>query len=130
MMTNATWHRFKASIAPAWLFALLVGIAALAGCGTVQFETGRKFDPSSLERSLKTGVSTQTDLKTVLGKPYGKGRALMPFHPSDRTVWTYYYEQGSVDVGSGNLTDQRLYLFVFIDGDRYDGYMWFASKLN
>ena len=96
----------------------------------MHFETGRKFNPSLLEQSLKTGVSVQADVRRALGEPYGKGRALMPFHESDRTVWTYYYERGSFDMGSGETHDQRLYLFVFLAGDRLDGYMWFASKLD
>jgi hypothetical protein len=54
----------------------------------------------------------------------------MPFHESDRTVWTYYYERVSVDVGASAMRGERLYLFVFLAGDRFDGYMWFESKLN
>jgi hypothetical protein len=114
-----------ASFGVIWLVA-----AGLAACGTVQFETGGRFDPAVLEQSLKTGVSTQVDIIRALGEPYSQGRALMPFHEADRAVWTYYYERGSVDIGSGRANDQRMYLFVFIAGDRFDGYMWFASKLN
>ncbi len=113
-----------------WLLALLFGATALGGCGSVRFEMGRAFDPGLIEQSLQTGVSTQADVKRALGEPYGKGRALMPFHESDRTVWTYYFGQGSVDPSSGKMEDRRRYLFVFLDGDRFDGYMWFASKLN
>ena len=129
MLTIATWCRCMSTQA-AWWLALLLGIAALGGCGTIHFETGRRFNPTLLEKSLKTGVSTQSDVRRVLGEPYGKGRALMPFHESDRTVWTYYYERGNFDMGSGEAGGQRLYLFVFLAGDQLDGYMWFASTLN
>jgi hypothetical protein len=115
----------------AWLMAVLLGAVALAGCGgPVRFEIGRAYDPGLIEESLKIGVSTREDVKRVLGEPYGKGRALMPFHESDRTVWTYYFDQGSVDPSSWKMQDQRRYLFVFLDGERFDGYMWFASTLH
>jgi hypothetical protein len=130
MLKTVTSYRWAGRKAAAWLLVMLIASTGLAGCGTVSFQTGKHFNPGVLEGSLKTGVSTQADLKRLLGEPYGKGRALMPFHPSDRTVWTYYYEQGSVDMGSGKIKDQRLYLFVFLDGDRFDGYMWFDSQLN
>jgi len=111
--------------------ALLVGALAVAGCGgPVRFEMGHAYDPGLIEQSLKIGVSTRADVKRVLGEPYGEGRALMPFHESDRTVWTYYFDQGSLDPSSWKIQDQRRYLFVFLDGERFDGYMWFSSRLD
>ena len=54
----------------------------------------------------------------------------MPFQDSERAVWTYFHERGSVDAASGQMRDQRVYLFVFMKDDRFDGYMWFASELR
>ena len=118
------------ALASASAVALVSGAVAIGGCGTVQIQAGRKFDPTLLEQSLKTGTSSQADAKAALGEPYGQGRALMPFHDSDRTVWTYFYERGSVDLASFATHDQRIYLFMFFAGDRFDGYMWFASELQ
>jgi hypothetical protein len=52
-----------------------------------------------------------------------QGRALLPIDEGDapRTVLTYYYEQATMQDA------RRLFLFVFLDGDRYDGYLWFSS---
>jgi hypothetical protein len=118
------------ALASAWVVALVLGMAAMGGCGTVQIQAGSKFDPTLLEQSLKTGTSSQADVRAALGEPYGQGKALMPFHDSDRTVWTYFYERGSVDLASFATHDQRIYLFMFFAGDRFDGYMWFASELQ
>ena len=98
--------------------------------GTVEFQSGSKFNPALLEQSLRTGSSTQGDVQAALGEPYGRGRALMPFHEGDRTVWTYYYERGSIDASTFATKDQRIYLFVFFAEDRFDGYMWFASEMR
>jgi hypothetical protein len=104
--------------------------AGIGGCGTVQIQGGTKFNPELLEQSLKTGVSKQADVKAALGEPYGQGRALMPYHESAQTVWTYFYEWGSIDAASMATQDQRIYLFMFFADDRLDGYMWFASELR
>jgi hypothetical protein len=116
------------ALASVWAIALLLLAAGTGGCGTVQFQGGSKFDPALLEQSLKIGVSAQADVKATLGEPYGQGRALLPFHESDRTVWTYFYERGSVDAATFATQDHRTYLFMFFAGDRLDGYMWFASE--
>lgn len=102
----------------------------LASCAAIEFQTGRQFNPARLEQSLRIGTSTSSDVEAVLGHPYGKGRAMMPFHDASRTVWNYYYERGSVDPGSGKVLDSRQHLYVFLLNDRYDGYMWFESDLR
>lgn len=74
-----------------------------------------------LERSLRLGESTRADALAVLGLPYGKGRVMFPIDTKPRTIWSYYYEEG-------DLKDaRRIFLFVYFDEDRYDGYMWFSS---
>lgn len=129
---TATKRRTAARLARASFVAGGLALAAMiVGCSTVvEFEGGGKFNPALLEQSLQTGVSTQADVKKALGDPYGTGRALMPFHDTARTVWTYYYERGSVAVPSMEMKDDRIYLFMFFAGDRFDGYMWFASEMR
>jgi hypothetical protein len=116
----------------AWLFwvAVAILVVGFGGCAPIQFETGRKFDPDVLESSLHSGNSTQIDVRKMLGEPFGTGRALMPFQDTARTVWTYSYQRGSMDIGSGESDTDMLMLFVFFDGDRYDGYIWGAAKLQ
>ena len=130
---NSMKKRLGTSVAraSAWAAGLAFAAMTIGGCSTtVDFEAGSKFNPALLEQSLRTGVSTQADVRSALGEPYGRGHALMPFHESDRTVWTYYYERGSVGVPSMEMKDQRIYLFLFLKEDRFDGYMWFASEMK
>lgn len=117
-----TLRRFVA--AAGTVLALLLG-----ACGTLDFEGGRRFDPLQLDTALKAGVSTQADVRAVLGDPVGKGGAQLPFHETPRIAWTYFSERGSLDMVLGGLNDERVYCFVFFDGDRFDGYMWFRSQL-
>lgn len=102
----------------------------LGACGTVQFEGGRPFDPAQLDNVLKAGVSTQADVKAALGEPAGTGGAQLPFHDRPRIAWTYFAERGSLDLARGGLNDERVYCFVFFDGDTFDGYLWFGSRLT
>jgi hypothetical protein len=117
-----TTRRYTACVAAA--LALL-----LTACGAIQIEGGAPFDPGKLESALSPGISTQLDVRQALGEPYGKGGAYLPFHDSPRSAWTYFYERGNVDLGKGGMNDERVYLFVFFAGDKFDSYMWFTSTL-
>ena len=44
-----------------------------------------------------------------------------PFRDRPRSVWQYYYEEGGLD------DSRRVFVFMYLDGDRYDGYLWFSS---
>jgi len=130
MCTSRVCHASHKGRGMARFLAVAALAAGLGGCGTVQFAAGRSVDTGALEDTLKAGVSTAAEVRHVLGEPYGQGRALMPFQDSERMVWTYFHERGSVDAASGQMRDQRVYLFVFMKEDRFDGYMWFASELR
>jgi len=116
--------------ASAKAIGLVLVTLTIGACGTIEIQAGNRFNPALLEQSLRAGVSTQDEVQAVLGQPYGRGRALMPFHEAERTVWTYFYERGSIDMSSSQMTDRRIYLFVFMADDRLDGYMWFASEMR
>ena len=103
-------------------------VLATEGCGTVRYHAGREFNVGSLENTLKVGSSTQTDVRAALGEPYGQGGAMLAWHDAPRTVWTYYYETGQVDLGGSDSHSRRSYLFVFYSGDKFDSYMWFATS--
>lgn len=102
----------------------------LAGCGSVRVEAGMPFDPNLLESELRPGISTRADVEAKLGRPYGQGGALLPFHDAPRQTWTYFHEVGNVDIGKGDMRDERVYLFVFFAGDKLDSYLWFTSALT
>ena len=107
------------------LTAMVLGASA---CGTVRYNAGQQFSLGALETSLKVGSSTQSDVKAALGEPYGQGGAMLAWHDAPRTVWTYYYEAGQIDLGGADSHSRRSYLFVFYAGDKFDSYMWFATS--
>ncbi len=41
--------------------------------------------------------------------------------PKPRAMWTYYCEEGDLK------DSRRIFLFVYFDQDRFDGYMWFST---
>lgn len=87
----------------------------------MKMRAGSNPDLSALENKLVPGVTARHKAITTLGRPYGEGRALMPFHDKMREVVTYYYEEGTLE------DDRRLFLFVFFNEGSYEGYMWFSS---
>ena len=116
-------------VLPSLTFLLVIG------CADMHFSVGTKPDISALEEVLKIGQSGEADVLGALGAPSGKGKEMFPigqdwgtannYRQKQRTMWSYYYEEGFL---KGNLhEDRRILLFVFFDGDRYDGYMWFSS---
>jgi len=109
------WHRVRR--------LLLAGLLAVsvAGC-SLHVVMGRRPDVNVLETTLKVGESTRADMVRVLGEPVGRSMSAMPIEAQPRVLWTYYYEEGS-------LNDVRqFFLFVYLAGDRYDGYLWFSSS--
>lgn len=104
----------------ALIFFIIVNFL-FSSCVNIRLRMGQRPDLDLLEGSLRMGESSSKDIASVLGEPFGKGRIMLPIDPKPRTMWTYYYAEG-------DLQDARaIYLFVYLDGDRYDGYMWFAS---
>jgi hypothetical protein len=108
---------------------MLRGLSAIAvvvclfasACMDLKIRVGTRPDSAVLEERLHIGVSKSKDVLEALGMAYGKGKAMFPFHDSPKELWSYYYEEGSLK------DSRRIFLFVFLDQDRYDGYMWFSS---
>jgi len=70
---------------------------------------------------LKPGASTASDVLLTLGEPRGKGAAhLSPGFPS-RDIWLYEFTKSD-----GSNVDLKM-LVVFMNGNSYDGYLWFSS---
>ena len=86
-----------------------------------QVRAGTRPNIAALEQRLIVGQSSVDDVIAVLGKPNGKGMSSLPSEQASRPMWSYYYEEGSLK------DDRRTFLFVFINRDRYDGYLWFSS---
>lgn len=111
------------------LYVISVTLFASA-CSEIQYEVGQLPDVSRLEKELTLKQSTIEDIRAALGSPSGQGRIMTPIDRSPRDVLSYYYEIGDVRAGNSGHVDvnmRRLFLFVYLDADRYDGYMWFSS---
>lgn len=107
--------------------AVVIAAALVAsGCISGRIEMGRRVNPGPLETKLRIGESTRADVLAALGEPSGRGRGLLPIDAAPKTVWAYYYEEGTLE--SNELKDsRRMFLWVYLDGNRYDGYLWFSS---
>ncbi len=100
--------------------AMLLLSTMVMGCD-IRMRIGNRPNTDLLETALRVGESTRADVRAALGAPFGTGRSMIPIDPTPRTVWSYYYEEG-------DLKDaRRIFLFVYFNQDRYDGYMWFSS---
>lgn len=118
-----SWNRKASGIGR--LSIVIVIVIFTSGCTNMKFKAGKQVDPGVIGKTLHLKESTTTDVLNVLGEPFGKGKAMLPVaHETPRTMWTYFYEQGDMKDSRG------MYLFVFFDQGRYDGYMWFSSLVN
>lgn len=109
----------------AWLALTLIAVS-LSGCGEIKVRAGVPVSPRLLESGLTVGQSTAEDVRRVLGEPVGVGREFLPHHSRARTVWSYHFEEGQVSLaGSGD--SRRIFMWVFLDDARYDGYLWVSS---
>ena len=95
----------------------------------VHFRTGSRPNTDILDNSLRLGASTRADVVSALGEPWGKGRAILPTDPKLRTMpmWFYFYREMIAIPGFLSFDFRTMWLFIFFDEDRYDGYMWFSS---
>jgi hypothetical protein len=101
-------------------------LLAAAGCVSGRMEMGVEPRVERLERDLQIGKSTAADVRRVLGEPDGRGQSSLGIHEGPRTVWSYYYEFSDF---SGSQVERwgRTFLWVYLDGEVYDGYLWFSS---
>ena len=113
------------------ILALLAALVLTACSGATEYTAGKLIDPKLLDTALAIGTSTEADVKKVLGEPTGNGEYMLPVvDPAPRDTLTYYFEEGSFGAGPNNKIDWkvgRIYLFVYFDRGRYDGYLWFSS---
>ena len=106
----------------AWLPCLVVLLLlGSTGCGNVRYYVSRQIELDAIESQLRMKESTRKDVLAVLGSPEGEGREMLPMTPAPRTMWSYYYEEGTLQDA------RRVFLFVYFDGDVFDGYFWVSS---
>lgn len=97
---------------------------SISSCMNVQIRAGNKVNVTLLENQFIPGQTTPKEVLRNLGPPLGKGKEMLPIGETVRDVWTYYYEEGSLD------DIRRLILYVFFQNNTYDGYLWFSSLLD
>jgi len=111
---------------------LLAFACAFAPTGSRAQEPGAAFARvAEIDTVLARGKSTRGDVERLLGKPTGRGAAMLP--PEHRAHEIWYYESLRIrnmkGEGQGRLRiemDQRV-LLVFIDDGLFDGYLWFSN---
>jgi hypothetical protein len=92
----------------------------LAGCATsIKYGSPPKVNQLSL---LKQGVSVKSDVLAALGEPRGYGAGRFHALPTPREIWFYEYME------TDGVRTQLKFLLVFLDADKYDGHLWFASS--
>lgn len=107
---------------------VICACVAFSGCGQLSLRMGQRPSMERLEGTLVIGQSTRADVVNALGQPNSQGRSQLPVDPEGKvyTLWTYYYLEGEIENMSAK--DARaLYLYVYLEGDQYQGYLWFSS---
>jgi hypothetical protein len=115
----------KGAIVAATTLSLLL----FAAC---KYTANDKPNVDALEGRLKMGASSKEEIIAALGKPSGAGGFYLPIDAKARSTLSYYYEEGNVDTAGGGvyIHANRIFLWVFLDHDRYDGYMWFNTTIS
>jgi hypothetical protein len=94
--------------------------AFLTGCATnIKYGSPPKVNQIGL---LKQGMSVKSDVLAAFGEPRGYGAGRFHALPTPREIWFYEYME------TDGVRTQLKFLLVFLDADRYDGHLWFASS--
>lgn len=134
-MSLSRWTRHRPhrlALVSAAIVAVIAGTVA-AGCVSHGVATPGAFARADrIGTELQRGVSTKADVERLLGKPNGRGMTLLPTQDSVRELWTYVHvETGApklegrvFGVPTVRMDSRQQDIYVFFDGDRFDGYMW------
>jgi hypothetical protein len=110
-------RRWLGFFAAALIVLTLAGL--LGGCATtVEYGT---LPPTSKLKQLTPGVTSSSDVIRILGEPQGKGVLHLAGHAGQRTIWSYEYTRAE------GAKVQLKILMVLLDGNVYDGHLWFSS---
>lgn len=102
----------------------------LIGCAPKRVTTGVFTQLARIEE-FKRGVSTEEDVRQVLGAPRGGGSAIVPPDRRQRAVWFYedieVLNVTSPKPGILRMDVRQQMLLVFFEEGVFDGYMWFSN---
>lgn len=125
MVSSGRVIRMRPSFAsPSGLAALLLAVVTLsfAGCAP-SIELGRPPPTDRLDQ-LKLGVSTASEVKSILGEPQGRGAVRSPSF-GVKNAWLYE----SMKSEAGRSKMRMLMVFMDSESGVYQGHMWFSSGM-
>jgi hypothetical protein len=97
---------------------LFLGMFFLGGCIGIDYGVQPRTDHLA---QLIPGQSRASDVLLALGEPRGKGAAHLSPDTPMRSVW--YYEH----MTEHHHKIANSMLIVFLQGETYDGYLWFSA---
>ena len=104
------------------LSIVLFLLIALFGCAPGKIGKPPNTDALTL---LIPKISTKTDVLRILGNPDGYGKTdHTPDELDQRDIWLYRYAVSTVSTRS---QFNMKFLFVYLNGEKYDGFLWFSS---
>jgi len=112
-------RKFRKMLGQRGMLAIAL-LAALGGCAS-KIVYGTLPDTDAL-KSLQVGKSRGDEVKSVLGEPRGKGMVHFGEVEAMRNLWSYEYTEVE-----GQAIRLKM-LLVFMDGDTFDGYLWFSAE--
>lgn len=106
-------------------------VLLISGCMSLTYGVAPRTDRLA---QLTPGQSRSSEVLLALGEPRGKGAAHLSAAIPMRNVWFYEYElvKSRAGLTSTSTSVDLKMLVVFMQGDVYDGYLWFSSieKMN
>lgn len=103
-------------------FVVLPLVLFLGACAAVT--VGHDFDPGKFEAEVQRGVTTQADVRRMLGPPVSTGMVVNT-DGSRYTRWLYYFGKGK-PMGFKNTVFKMLEV-QFDDDKVVQGYDWSAN---
>ena len=105
--------------------------------------TGAFVKTAAIDKELRRGVSTKTDVQKLLGIPSGTGQLNWMLPPGEsppplgagpRNIW-FYNDITATDMeqsedGVITMKSRMQILLVFFKGDLFDGYLWTSNVLT
>lgn len=102
--------------------ATFLVVSSLAACGTAQ--VGRDFDMRAFETRIERGATKQSEIRSWLGAPAGKGINVNT-DGEHFDEWTYYFASGKLPDMSG--TRVKMLQIKFDKQGIVRGYNWSTS---
>lgn len=108
-----------------------IGVAGLlhgAAAQSVDLRGGYFPDVDLMERELRKGVSTKSDVEALLGPATGAGGALSPRAPNEPAEIWFYQEIGASLLGTEGgvmrMHAEQQILMIYFVGGIFQGFWW------